>query len=117
MCSRGVIWTDNLYAYLQKLYFPQIGPIHHQYPQALRCLEGTTLSNRGKRPRLCGPPTILCLEGSTPQDGSFFLSFYHGLDGFSGFACGGNRSKSLLLSLGLRPFSQVVMFIHASKLA
>ena len=43
--------------------------------------------------------------------------FYHGLDGFSGFACGGNRSKSLLLSLGLRPFSQAVMFIHASKLA
>ena len=28
-----------------------------------------------------------------------------------------NRSKSLLLSLGLRPCSQVVMFIHTSKLA
>ena len=27
------------------------------------------------------------------------------------------RSKSLLLFLGLRPYSQVVMFIHASKFA
>ena len=44
--------------------------------------------------------------------------FYHGLDGFCGFACGRkNRSKSLLLSLGLRPCSQVGMFIHTSKFA
>ena len=28
-----------------------------------------------------------------------------------------NRSKSLLLSPGLRPYRQVVMFIHTSKLA
>ena len=44
-------------------------------------------------------------------------SYHHGLDGQDGFAIGGKRSKSLLLSLGLRPCSQVVMFIHASKLA
>ena len=35
----------------------------------------------------------------------------------NGFSCGGNRSKNLLLSLGLRPYSQVVMFIHPSKFA
>ena len=47
---------------------PRIGWIHHQYPQALRCLEGTTLSNRWQRPRIRTLPLNLCLEGSTPED-------------------------------------------------
>ena len=28
------------------------GQSHHKYPQALWCLEGTTMSNRGQRPRI-----------------------------------------------------------------
>ena len=57
--------------------------VKRSIPQALRCLEGTTMSNRGHRPRIYDTPLYLCLEGSTPQDG-FFL-FYHGLDGLNGF--------------------------------
>ena len=37
-------------------------------PQALWCLEGTTMSNRGQRPRIHDTPPNICLEGSTPQD-------------------------------------------------
>ena len=37
-------------------------------PHALRCLEGTTMSNRGQRPRIYDTPPNLCLEGSTPED-------------------------------------------------
>ena len=51
-------------------------------PQALRCLEGTTLSNRGQRPRIYDTPPYLCLEGSTPQDRKRFISVYRlGEDG------------------------------------
>ena len=41
---------------------------------ALWCLEGTTLSNRGQRPRIRCTPPYLCLEGSTPEDGFTFFS-------------------------------------------
>ena len=40
---------------------------------ALRCLEGSTMSNLVHRRRRCARIvlyTILCLEGSTPEDGS-----------------------------------------------
>ena len=43
-------------------------------PHALRCLEGTTLSNRGQRPRIHDTPPSICLEGSTPQDRFTFYS-------------------------------------------
>ena len=52
---------------------------------ALRCLEGSTMSNLVHRRRRCARIvlyTILCLEGSTPEDVciSHFHRFY-GLDG------------------------------------
>ena len=43
---------------------------------ALRCLEGSTLSNLVHRRRRCArivPYMILCLEGSTPEDGGLSL--------------------------------------------
>ena len=46
---------------------------------ALCCLEGSTMSNLVHRRRRCARivlHTILCLEGSTPEDGC--LSHYHG---------------------------------------
>ena len=52
---------------------------------ALCCLEGSTMSNRVHRRRRCARIvlyTILCLEGSTPED--VCISHYHrfyGLDG------------------------------------
>ena len=42
--------------------------------------------------------------------------FYHGQDGLSGFACRGNRSKSLLLSPGLCPCSPMSMLSQVSEL-
>ena len=48
---------------------------------ALRCLEGSTMSNLVHRRRRCariGLHSILCLEGSTPEDRFFY---YHGLNG------------------------------------
>ena len=42
-------------------------------PHALRCLEGTTMSNRGHRPRIHDTPPSICLEGSTPEDGCLSL--------------------------------------------
>ena len=33
-------------------FLPRIRRLQHQYPHALRCLEGTTMSNRGQRPRI-----------------------------------------------------------------
>ena len=43
---------------------------------ALRCLEGSTMSNLVHRRRRCARidlHPILCLEGSTPQDGGLSL--------------------------------------------
>ena len=48
---------------------------YHQYPQALCCLEGSTMSNLVHRRRRCArilTHTILCLEGSTPEDMSVY---------------------------------------------
>ena len=53
-------------------YLVRIGCHITSIPHALWCLEGTTLSNRGQRPRLYGPPPSLCLEGSTPEDGKVY---------------------------------------------
>ena len=57
------------------------------------------------------------VKGSTPEDGFFF---YHGLNGLNGLnevALGGKkRSKSLLLSLGLRPCSPMRMLSQVSEL-
>ena len=47
---------------------------------ALRCLEGSTMSNLVHRRRRCARIDLhstLCLEGSTPEDGFFF---YHGFE-------------------------------------
>ena len=61
-CSPGRIYSGlfcrlSYYCYLTaKLDYYKS---HHPYPQALRCLEGTTLSNRGQRPRIQGAPRML----------------------------------------------------------
>ena len=57
----------------------------------------------------------LDLRGAYPQDAS---SFYHGFDGLCGYmSCGGRyRSKSLLLSPGLRPCSLMRMLSQVSEL-
>ena len=49
-------------------------------PHALRCLEGTTMSNRGQRPRIYDSEN-LCLEGSTPEDRKVFSDYRLGEDG------------------------------------
>ncbi|MDD6607785.1 MAG: hypothetical protein PUF00_08490 [Paraprevotella sp.] len=57
------------------------GQYHHTQPHgALCCLEGSTMSNLVHRQRRCARIvlyTILCLEGSTPEDRylSRFLSY------------------------------------------
>ena len=57
------------------------GQYHHTLPyRALCCLEGSTMSNLVHRRRRCARIvlyTILCLEGSTPEDRclSWFLSY------------------------------------------
>ena len=57
------------------------GLYHHTQPhRALCCLEGSTMSNLVHRRRRCARIvlyTILCLEGSTPEDRclSWFLSY------------------------------------------
>ena len=77
------------------------------------------MSNLVHRQRRCARIvlyTILCLEGSTPED--VCISHYHGLCGLDGFmSCGGRyRSKSLLLSSGLRPYSLMRMLSQVSEL-
>ena len=51
---------------------------------ALCCLEGSTMSNLVHRRRRCARKVtymILCLEGSTPEDGRFILVYRLGEDG------------------------------------
>ena len=51
---------------------------------ALCCLEGSTMSNLVHRRRRCARIVyymILCLEGSTPEDGRFILVYRLGEDG------------------------------------
>ena len=70
-CSPGRIYSGlfcrlSYYCYLTaKLDYYKS---HHQYQQVLRYLEGTTMSNRGHRPRIRALSPSLCLEGSTPED-------------------------------------------------
>ena len=47
---------------------------------ALWCLEGTTLSNRGQRPRIYDTPLNLCLDGSTPEDERFIYVYRLAID-------------------------------------
>ena len=51
---------------------------------ALCCLEGSTMSNLVHRRRRCARivlHSILCLEGSTPEDRFFYHHGFYGLDG------------------------------------
>ena len=51
--------------------------VKRSIPQALRCLEGTTLSNRGHRPRIkTNEKTLPGGQYAAGREG-----FYHGLDG------------------------------------
>ena len=54
------------------------------YHIALCCLEGSTISNLVHRRRRCArtvPYIILCLEGSTSEDGRFIIVYRLGEDG------------------------------------
>ena len=72
-------------------------------------------------------PKFLAQQGNLSMLGSLIItghtallliSFYHGLDGLDGYrSCGGRyRSKSLLLSPGLRLCSLMRMLSHVSEL-
>ena len=62
-------------------------------------------------------PRLLRVVPSRHQSACDFY-FYHGFDGLCGYmSCGGRyRSKSLLLSPGLRPCSLMRMLSHVSEL-
>ena len=63
----------NRKGFFMFLSYGLIGQLLHM---ALCCLEGSTLSNLVHRRRRCArisKHTILCLEGSTPQDGGLSL--------------------------------------------
>ena len=50
----------------------------HAASQSICCLDGSTMSNLVHRQRRCArivPYTILCLEGSTPEEGMVYLVF------------------------------------------
>ena len=60
---------------------------------------------------------LCCLEGSTPEDRPLFsLPRIERIGRMSVISGGKKRSKSLLLSLGLRPCSPMRMLSHESEL-